>query len=481
MNKLFKNSLIYTIVTILQKASNFLLLPVFTLYLSQEDYGVFALINSMIMLFSTLFTFQLRAAITRFTVKYKDSEPERLKKIIGGAVYFVLLSSLILTTLSFLIYTPLLSGLFGDVELFPYAALGFVCVLFNPIFQIYQAVLQAKQLGKSFGRNNLFYAFTNILLGLLFVVVFGMKAEGILLALAVTNVIYAMMAYFSLFPMMSHGLFKEELKLSLKYCVPLIPHGVLTWITTMTDRLVITKLIGIANAGLYSISFQAAGVVNLFSMAIHQAYSPWFYQQYDKGDEGLKTVNKVGIGLAALYGVISFVLALLSKEIITLVTSDGFYDAWIAIPFLAFSFAFNGVYFTYCNVLFVEKTKYISWITLVTAVSNLGLNFLLIPMYGILGAGIAALVSKILLALVTIYFIKRINEHRVQFFKILIIPFIFLFAYLPIFYFEYTTDKVGLWFKVGIVLSMAIFCLYFANKHKEVLVGIIKKRGSRNA
>jgi hypothetical protein len=34
---------------------------------------------------------------------------------------------------------------------------------------------------------------------------------------------------------------------------------------------------------------------------------------------------------------------------------------------------------------------------------------------------------------------------------------------------------------LGIVLSMAIFCLYFANKHKEVLVGIIKKRGSRNA
>jgi len=98
-SKVLINSALYTFNSILIKALGFLLLPVYTYFLTPKDYGITNLIAGFTSVASFIVAFSLYSAVTRFYADYK-SDRDRLKRFYGTVLTFVSLSGSVFVVLS---------------------------------------------------------------------------------------------------------------------------------------------------------------------------------------------------------------------------------------------------------------------------------------------------------------------------------------------------------------------------------------------
>jgi O-antigen/teichoic acid export membrane protein len=187
--KVLKNSGIYGIVSILQKAIGFFLLPLYTAYLSTTDYGIIGVVSSIVSFLSLFYMLSLNGAVTRFYYEYKSDE-ERVKELWGTIITFVLINSLLLSSILFTFHKYLLDPFAKGINFYPYIFLGLIAITLNPMYSIFQSTLQTRQIGRKYGLNNLIFFIINLVLTIILVVVFNLKAVGVLLAAAITNGIF---------------------------------------------------------------------------------------------------------------------------------------------------------------------------------------------------------------------------------------------------------------------------------------------------
>ncbi len=87
-------------------------------------------------------------------------------------------------------------------------------------------------------------------------------------------------------------------------------------------------------------------------------------------------------------------LSVFADVLIPFVATPDYADGALVVPFLVFSYIAAQSYQTMGpGISLAEKTWHFAWITGVTAILNLGLNFLLVPRWGFIGAGVATLIS----------------------------------------------------------------------------------------
>jgi O-antigen/teichoic acid export membrane protein len=114
-------------------------------------------------------------------------------------------------------------------------------------------------------------------------------------------------------------------------------------------------------------------------------------------------LKQIGLFLVVIYCLLGSGLSLFSQEIIMVMTAEPFWNSYKVMPFIAFNFVATGIYYLLVNILFyvTSATKYIAISTGLSAISNILLNWLLIPKYGIAGAAIATLFSQIISTIFT--------------------------------------------------------------------------------
>lgn len=121
---------------------------------------------------------------------------------------------------------------------------------------------------------------------------------------------------------------------------------------------------------------------------------------YDNGEiEEVKTYISYSLKFFLLISVPSVIgLTVLSKQILVLLTTNEFAKGTMVIPLVALSALFAGLFQIIINItLLCKKTKYNFWVQVSSALLNIALNFILIPLIGIIGAAIATLFSFILM------------------------------------------------------------------------------------
>ena len=187
-NKLFKNSLFYSLGTILTKAIGFFMLPLYTHFLSDSSYGIATTITTFSATCSIILMLSLRAALIRF---YNNYETDERKKFIGSIVLFVILNSLLCVALMIILKDCFISFIFPDINFFPTILLGFAALCFESIYLIYQSFLQAKQDGKTYSINSFLFFIFHTILNILFVTVVKLDYVGMVLSLAISEFVFA--------------------------------------------------------------------------------------------------------------------------------------------------------------------------------------------------------------------------------------------------------------------------------------------------
>ena len=195
----------------------------------------------------------------------------------------------------------------------------------------------------------------------------------------------------------------KKVKVHWRYCIgisiPLVFHTLSAIVLAQGDRFVILDILNEAEAGIYSFSYTIAMPISIVWTATNTAWVPEYYGYLANNDlEKLKILSKNYLRIFSLF---TGMYMLVCPEAVRLLATEEYYSGIPTIPIVGMGHYFNYLYTFPVNYEFYnKKTKYIAMSTLAAAIFNIILNYKLIPLYGIFGAGIATLLSYIILFLV---------------------------------------------------------------------------------
>jgi O-antigen/teichoic acid export membrane protein len=186
-----------------------------------------------------------------------------------------------------------------------------------------------------------------------------------------------------------------KLRASLRYGLPLVPHMLGGWMFSLADRVLINKLVGDAEAGLYTVGYQMGLGMNIVSTAINFAWSPFFFSQVkEKGDAAKGELAKISTYWVLVTCFIFLLISLFCREAVGLLTEPEYHEAYHIVPLVAGGYLFIGLYFITSTPLFwLGKTPHIAAVTITSGLLNVGLNLLLIPHMQMMGSALATLIS----------------------------------------------------------------------------------------
>ena len=385
----------YTASSVLSKLIAVFLLPVYTAYLTPSDYGAAEVMLASVVAASIVIRFGLIEALLRFY--YLGGEDPRRVVATGFAALFWASTAGALVGLA--LAGPISEALLDqrDAELARLAVLGLWTLT------LWEYALTLLRLDE---RARAYFALTtiNVLVTIPFtvwlVVAEDQGASGILLGTFGTGVIF-----------LAWRLWEERRRLSIRVDVPLLRRMLRFGLPTMPaelslyalnfiDRILIVRLAGLAEAGLYALAIKFAQGMNVLARGFQLAWPPLAYSIADD-DEARRAYSLVLTWFAAVcaFGVAG--LWLLSRWIVDALAAPDFFEAYEAIGLLATGIALYSLYLVLVVVLGrTGRTEFNFPATIAGTVVNVALNLILIPPLGIVGAGIALVASyAVILAL----------------------------------------------------------------------------------
>jgi O-antigen/teichoic acid export membrane protein len=188
----------------------------------------------------------------------------------------------------------------------------------------------------------------------------------------------------------SHKLIRELLALGL----PLVPAFVMLFVIQHGNKYILQWFSGLNEVGVYNIGFNIGMAMSLLVSALQSAWLPYFMSFADKHDEAGVLFGRILTYYVFIFGSISLLFFIFAKPVIMIMTQPEFYEAYKIVGLSAGASFLSGIFFILLpGIYFAKDVKYVSIIQMIAAVIATGLNFLLIPVFGLLGAGIALMLG----------------------------------------------------------------------------------------
>ncbi len=478
-----KNTLFYSLGNMAGKLSGVILLPLYTLYLNIEEFGLIGLFESTYMLFLILGGMGIKGALMRW---YWDKDKlNKQKSIFFSALAFNTSTALIFSVISFFIFL-FFSKMIFNTEISENVMILLVFSNFFKVMVDYPQLLQRMQ------QRALVQTIYQILILVLNVSVTAylliyqnFKIDGVLWG----QVIAYGVVFFIQLPYLvknSEPKFeKTEIKEMFHFGYPLFLSSLLIYFLALTDNFIINHYNGLDDSGLYTLATKISTVVNLiFVTSFNQAYVHVFYKNMDA--EGMKkfftkTLNYFTLGISFL----SIILILFAKEILQLFSmgNANYEVAHFIVPYLVIGLIFIGIN-GQLQLPFqkAKLTKIISVIAIMTAALNFIFNFVLIPQYSSIGAATAKVIANVFAMVCYFYFLKKKDIAVVELNKIIKI-FVLIVLSLIAFYFVNDIDlilRIAIKTTIIIVFGLIAFNLnIFEKSDIEALKLFVAKKLKR--
>lgn len=403
---LMKSAGIYTLTNMFNAAIPFFLLPVFTRYLSTEDYGITSMFTVLVGFIMPFIGFNIQGAVSR---NYFEKETIDFSKYVYNC-FLILVGSSVFVLILILVFAEELTMISGIPSNWLMSV--WLIAIFQFINQIRLAILQATNRVKEYAFFQVGQAIMNASFAIIFIVVLSNNWQGTVKAQLISGGIFSLISLYYLYKQgyLSFGINKNYIKNALKFGVPLIPHTIGAVLISMTDRLFITNMVGTSATGIYTVGFQLGMVISLFTDSFNKAWVPYFYGKLKEDSQSTKQniVKQTYLYYAAL-SIIVIVFILMIPFITTIFLGPKFQEASSYAVWIVCGFYFNGLYKMMTNyIFFMSKTIYLSIMTFITAILNIGFNYILISMNGAIGAAQATVISYAITFVVTWWLANRL-------------------------------------------------------------------------
>lgn len=397
--RLFRNTTVIGIGTIVSKATQYIILSLCTFLMSTSEYGIADTCITTASLLVPLVTIDISQSAFRFA---KESNKK-------GLVTFASLISIVGPFICFLVLP--ISSLFPKIgEYWLYISL---LVVFESIYNFLKEFTRGNEYSKLYVFGGVANALSQIISFLILVFVCRLGIVGYILALCIG---YAIEIVFLFFALHIYGSFdlksihKEDVKEYVKFSLPLMPNTLMWWIISISDRYFILYMIDESATGLYSVAAKIPALITIITTLFFKAWEMNAISEKDSVDKDKYTSNMFG-QLSVIVALSIGLLLVLLRPILRIMVSNEFFDGWHYATILIAASGFSACQSFIGTAYTVEKDS-IGCLktTFVTAISNIILNFILIYYMGIIGAAIATLASYIIVFLYRLFDTRKYTK-----------------------------------------------------------------------
>jgi O-antigen/teichoic acid export membrane protein len=411
IRELSKNLAIYGLGDVAIQLVNFILLRVYVQYLSPADYGILALLGSVEAITKLFFRWGVDGSFMRF---WYDCEDERSRQRLASTIFFFLLATNGILLIAAVAAAPQLSTWLGapsytlalQLVLLNTFAIGFTFIPFH--------VLRMQQRAREFSILAFARSLATLVLRLVLVVGLGYGVMGVVAAdLVVTAALIAVMSKW--FAALIRPLFSAQtLRDALAFGLPRVPHGFAQQIIAVGDKFILSYFVPLPLIGMYAMGVSVGLIQKIFLAAFEYAWAPFYYATVREpgADRVFSAVTTYGVAILAL---MTAGLAAIARDLLDVMTHGQYTAAAGIVAWTSLGVFFQGVYLmTSIGLNITRNTQYYPVSTGLAAAASIGLNVLLIPRYGIMGAAYANGIAYALQAGIALSFSQRFYPIRYE-------------------------------------------------------------------
>lgn len=439
---------------------SFLISVLTTIYVtrifSPENYAkfsIFSVVITTIMVFATL---GLDNSFVRFFNEYeKDKRPYLLKECIKRPILVITFISFI----SILFYREISFYIVGE-QSFLLIILFIFSIFFETLSRFAVLVIRMQKKGVYYSLIQISIKLLNVIFIIFFLIFFEQSSLLLITAYAFAVILSSIFALLSDYRFWKKTISKQKNVLQidlLKYSYPFVISGFLMVINENIDKFIIREYLSDYDLGIYFSAFKLVMIVAIFQSLISTLLVPIYYERYSKDkNDHLFFINSSDVVILIMFVVSA--LFIVAKDIVILLLGNDYRDAMIVLPLLLFGPLMYTISETIVvGINFEKKTKYHIYIAILIFVFNLSINFILVPMFGVLGAAISFSLYSILYLILRSIFSYKSVRIKFGYKKLALSTTIFyIYSILSIWFLNYVQNVV-----FGIIVIFLLIMIYW--------------------
>lgn len=404
---LFKDTIIFALGNLGSKFILFLLVPLYTNYLTTTEYGTAELVFTISQLVIPIASVAIWNGVIRYGLK-NDLHAEDV--LINSLLIWFVGSCLIVLS------TPVI-GLYSPVAEWKW----YLCV-YSIVFianQIALNYLKVKDRNKFFSIISVFQTIVLAGLNVLLLTKYQLGVSGYLVSNIAANVVSALVIFLigGIYKDLQRGCYNLVLlRQLLGYSAPLIVNDISWWVIHSSDKIMIEWLISSSVLGLYTVAAKIPGLINTFINIFSQAWGISSVKEFESSNDTVYYSKVFEVYSALSFGAAVAFITIIKPFMLFYVGND-FLSAWRYVPLLLLAASFSAIS-SYYGALFgaLQKSIECMWTTLIGAFVNVLLNYLLVKQFGVWGVIVGTVIAYFLISMIRLiwinsYIFVQINWH----------------------------------------------------------------------
>lgn len=388
--------------TVISSGIAFITMPIFTRLLGAEQYGMYSIYHAWLTILLCFMGLNVHAGLGTGYYKFKDKYYEFRSSVLVQGTLFSAVFIIILIALY-----PVIKPVFG------YEFGLFTILLFHTFANFITNMASSgwvyeKQAAKNMILSSLLLVITS---ALSIVLLMNWNFElplfyGRAIGIAVPYIIIGVIVWIIIFKKKPCGFRREYWRYSILFGLPMVFHLLSHQILGQSDRLMMQWFdVPGGEIGIYSFFYSFVAILTTILNALNTSWCPFLYDDLSK-----KEYEKINVRIGhyvQIFVVMCVGFLLVSREVMKIFANSEYWSGSSLIPILVvvvyctFFYQF-GVNYEFFN----EKPIYVAIGTVVAAISNIILNAVMIPSWGMYGAAIATLISYVILAILHTIVVK---------------------------------------------------------------------------
>lgn len=460
---LFSNTIIIGIATICSKAIMYLLTPMYTYYMTKEQYGTADLVIMALNVVWPIFSLGVAEGVLRFSMSKEYAKEE----VIGNSLSIIFRGfvAVILLTVIILVCYPE-----GRTYFWIFPILFWVATIQITLLNYCQGIGKIKL----FMYNNILFALLLMAGAFIFI---GKMRCGVLGYLLSYMIAYGVTAFFlarhceiykikkECFSIRKSTIFKPLVR----YSIPMVPMRISYWMISTSDRFMLSAFVGVGENGAYAAAYKIPTIVSVVVNIFVDSWKLSAIKEYE-GESDEEFSNRVYRAFFLFDFLCGAGMIVICKFIAGFMLHEEFGEGWIYIPILLLAITLGNLqsYLTAFYVAAKETRRCFSTVT-GGAIINVILNLVLIPRFAGMGAAIATTISYLLIYIIRGRDMKKMFHINPMFFKTILFSGLMIIEMLII----YKEVNHGFFINCGIVLCILMFGI---RDIKEVFSFMVKRK-----
>ena len=459
---IFKNSFTYGLGDLIQKSILFFLIPIYSSYISTDEYGVLGFLLVANLFTQPLLGLGLTNGVARFFFTKDKKNNINKNNVVWSPFIFSLSWSSILLVFLINFSDQLSVFLFDQINFTTHIKITFFTAFFLNITSFNKTILTFEEKPWLFNAVNISNVLILTLSAIILIIYMELSLLGLLYSYLIASIFTSLCLTFRLIKNYKIELSKYTLHKQISYSLPLMISVFSFWIIDSSSVIIQKYFINLTQIGLYTIGSQFGFLILLVVSGISSAWPPYYFKNYvNSNSDKISNYLIFFFQIACLAG---FLISILSPIFFKILISERYYDGLKIIPFITSAYILRIPYlFFLVSVISVNKTKQVALTEISTALICIVLNIIFLPIFGFIAGAISIFISNLILC-VLFYFLslkyKPISNLELK---------IFFYCFSGTFFLSLTgLIDISNYFELNLILGLISFFLFIFLMYKPI-------------